>query len=65
MNGYIANYAGRNGGNNGADVMKCFDPADLPVSSTLALEFGVVDRWFCSVAGRTSVSRPSPHMRHD
>jgi phospholipase C len=57
MNGYVKNYAGRRAPNNGADVMKCFNPDDLPISTTLALEFGLIDQWFCSVPGPTMPNR--------
>lgn len=34
-------------------VMKSQDPSKLTVSTWLAKEFAVFDRWFCSVAGPT------------
>ena len=57
MNGYVANYAAIGGANNGGDVMRCFSPEALPVSTALALDFGIIDRWFCSVAGPTMPNR--------
>ena len=52
MNGFVYNYMRAIGApNGGSDVMRCFDPNDLPVSTALALEFGISDEWFCSVPG--------------
>ena len=42
-------------------VMLCQDPAQLPVLSTLALNFGVCTRWFCSVPGETWPNRNFLH----
>jgi phospholipase C len=36
---------------------RCFHPDDLPVSTALALEYGLIDRWFCSVPGPTMPNR--------
>ena len=58
MNGFILNYArDHRADNEGADIMKCFAPEMLPVTTALANEFGVVDGWFCSVAGPTMPNR--------
>ena len=38
-------------------VMKCFEPARLPVLTTLAREFAVCDRWFSSLPGPTWPNR--------
>ncbi len=42
-------------------VMLCHDPAQVPVLSTLALEFAVCDHWFCSVPGETWPNRNYLH----
>jgi phospholipase C len=39
------------------DVMRCFDPDDLPILTRLAREFAVCDRWFCSMPGPTEPNR--------
>jgi len=39
------------------NIMKCFDPAKLPVLTTLAREFAVCDRWHSSVPGQTWPNR--------
>ena len=52
MNGFVYNYMRAIGApNGGSDVMRCFNPDDLPVSTELALQFGIIDEWFCSVPG--------------
>jgi phospholipase C len=45
----------------GHKVMRCFDPQLVPVLSTLALEYGVCDRWFCSLPGETFPNRDFIH----
>lgn len=57
MNGYVVNYRKRGDPEGGASVMRCFNPDDLPVSTTLATEFGIIDHWYCSVAGPTMPNR--------
>jgi len=42
-------------------IMECFDPADVPVFSTLAREFAVFDHWFCSVPSETFCNRAFWH----
>jgi phospholipase C len=42
-------------------IMKCFDPAKLPVLTTLAQEFAVCDAWFSSVPGPTWPNRFFAH----
>ncbi len=41
----------------GPSVMRCFSPDKVPVISTLAKEFAVCQRWFCSVPGETWPNR--------
>ncbi len=38
-------------------IMKCFDPEQLPVLTTLARSFAVCDRWFSSIPGPTWPNR--------
>jgi phospholipase C len=45
----------------GALIMQCQDPANVPVVSTLALQFGVCTRWFCPVPGETWPNRNFLH----
>jgi phospholipase C len=49
------------GGNSGALIMRCQPPSSVPVLSTLALEFAVCTRWFCSVPGETWPNRNFMH----
>jgi phospholipase C len=42
-------------------VMRCQPPENIPVLSTLALEFAVCTRWFCSVPGETWPNRNFMH----
>jgi phospholipase C len=42
-------------------VMRCQNPDDVPVLSTLALQFAVCDHWFCSVPGETWPNRNYLH----
>jgi phospholipase C len=59
--GFVSNYARQQDkdGNfaNGPNIMKCFDPAKLPVLTKLAKEFAVCDRWHSSVPGQTWPNR--------
>ena len=62
MSGFVRNYE-RFAGNrdNAARVMRCFDPANLPVLTRLAQEYAVCDRWFSSVPGPTQPNRVFAH----
>ncbi len=42
-------------------VMLCQSPEQVPVLSTLALEFAVCDQWFCAVPGETWPNRNYLH----
>ena len=44
-----------------APIMDCFDPAAIPVLSTLATEFAVFDQWYCSVPSQTWCNRAFWH----
>ena len=59
MNGFVANYAKQPA--NGADIMKCVDPANIPALVELATEFCVCDRWHASVPGSTWPNRMFAH----
>ena len=50
MGGFILNNAN-------AQVMETFSPEQLPVLNGLARNFGISDRWFCSIPGGTDVNR--------
>ena len=58
--GFVRSYAAR-ARDTGHAVMKCFDPAGIPVTSALARAFVVCDRWFCSVPGETWPNRNYVH----
>ena len=54
--GFVLDYA-RQGSPEPENIMRCFDPANLPVLTTLAREFAVCDRWHASVPGQTWPNR--------
>lgn len=56
MSGFVGNYQ-RNGAPDPSVVMKCFEPTQVPVLTTLAQEFAVCDRWFASMPGPTWPNR--------
>lgn len=56
QDGYAANFD-KFSNNNGAHIMRCFNPADLPVIATLASSYAVCDQWFCSLPGETWPNR--------
>jgi len=58
MNGFVYNYF-KDGDTQakGADVMKCFDPANVPAISALAQQFAIFDHWYSSVPGPTQPNR--------
>jgi phospholipase C len=61
--GFVSNFAmdalskQPNTGAAADDVMKCFNPAEMPVLTALAAEFAVCDSWFCSMPGPTWPNR--------
>src|SRR4051812_23881100 len=62
MSGFVRNYERFAGSReNGARIMRCFDPANLPVLTRLAQEYAVCDRWFSSVPGPTLPNRVFTH----
>eukprot|EP01120_Amphizonella_sp_Union-15-10_P002828 TRINITY_DN13118_c0_g1_i1.p1 TRINITY_DN13118_c0_g1~~TRINITY_DN13118_c0_g1_i1.p1 ORF type:complete len:481 (-),score=80.67 TRINITY_DN13118_c0_g1_i1:30-1472(-) len=56
MNGFVANAESMSKGW-GPLVMRSFNHTTVPVLSTLAMEFGLIDHWFSSVPGPTEVNR--------
>jgi phospholipase C len=58
--GFVWNYAKQRNQTQaavGPHIMKCFDPARLPVLTMLAKEFAVCDRWYASVPAQTWPNR--------
>lgn len=59
--GFVASYerkaAKELGAGAGARIMGCQSPGNVPVLSTLALQFAVFDHWFCAVPGATWPNR--------
>ena len=55
--GYVDAYAGSGGASNPGEIMKCFNPAQLPVLTALAREFAVCDGWRASMPGPTWPNR--------
>lgn len=62
MSGFVRNYEQKAGSAAlGANIMKCFDPAALPVLTTLARQYAVCDHWFSSIPGPTLPNRLYVH----
>ena len=59
--GFVANYAANGGSANPGEIMKCYDPNQLPVINSLAKEFVVCDNWFSSMPGPTWPNRYFVH----
>ena len=58
MTGFVKNYQGHtNNPKKARKIMKCFDPARIPVLTTLAKEYAICDNWFSSVPGPTLPNR--------
>jgi len=55
MSGFVQKYVGQGGIPD--HVIGAFNPKDIPITATLAQEFAVFDRWFCSVPGPTQPNR--------
>lgn len=58
--GFVHSFAEK-GGTAGHEIMACQSPASIPVLSTLAVQFAVLDHWFCSVPGQTWPNRNFAH----
>ena len=61
MRGFVQNFKEKVGAPNPLDIMRCFRPQDIPVLTTLAQNFVVCDRWFCSVPSSTWPNRYFMH----
>ena len=59
MRGFVQSYANYTARHD--DIMRCFDPAHVPVISKLARSFVVLDRWFCAVPSSTWPNRYFAH----
>ncbi|MEA2441689.1 MAG: phospholipase [Thermoleophilaceae bacterium] len=61
--GYVKNYASIEGvgQNNLGEILKCYEPGQLPVLTTLASEFVVCDSWWSSLPGPTWPNRFFAH----
>ena len=62
MNGFIESYSTHENSDkpindSGQFIMECFTPETLPILSTLANEFGIIDTWFADVPGPTDPNR--------
>jgi phospholipase C len=55
--GFAADYSGVKGVTDPGEVMKCYDPGQIPALVTLAREFVVCDNWFASMPGPTWPNR--------
>jgi len=59
--GFVASYVASGGTANPAEIMKCYDPSQLPVLNALAREFVVCDNWHASLPGPTWPNRLFAH----
>ncbi len=59
--GFVASYVASGGGANPGEIMKCYDPGQLPVLNALATEFVVCDNWYGSMPGPTWPNRMFVH----
>ena len=59
--GFVASYAGSGGQSSPGEIMKCYDPTQLPVLNALAREFVVCDNWHASMPGPTWPNRFFAH----
>jgi phospholipase C len=55
--GFVSDYARSGGNTDPAEIMKCYQPDQLPVLVALAKEFAVCDNWFSSMPGSTWPNR--------
>lgn len=62
MQGFVKSYFNQRGDvQHSQKIMYYFKQADLPVLTTLALEFAVFNRWFASIPGPTICNRAFAH----
>ena len=57
MSGFVKAYDYGNNTLDGRFIMKCFDPKHVPVITTLAQDFLLIDQWHSGVPGPTEVNR--------
>ena len=57
MSGFVSSYAKAHGAASAPTIMDCFTPAAVPVISTLATEFTVIDTYHASVPASTFPNR--------
>jgi phospholipase C len=55
--GFVSSLANNTHGEQTRQIMQCFAPQHLRILTTLAREFAVCDRWFCSMPGPTEPNR--------
>jgi phospholipase C len=62
MRGFVKSYFNQRGDvEHSQKIMYCFRQTDLPVLTTLALQFAVFNRWFSSIPGPTICNRAFAH----
>ncbi len=59
--GFVADYVASGGQTSPGEIMKCYDPGQLPVLTALAKEFAVCDNWYSSLPGPTWPNRFFAH----
>jgi phospholipase C len=60
MSGFAQSYEQQGG--NPADIMRCFQPSQLPALAALARQYVICDQWFSSVPGPTLPNRAFAHF---
>lgn len=60
MSGFAKSYEQQGG--DPANIMRCFEPSQLPAICGLAREYAVCDQWFSSVPGPTLPNRAFAHF---
>jgi phospholipase C len=61
MTGFVNNYAAQPNVTEPGNIMNCFTPVSLPVTSSLAYYYGVCDHWFASIPTQTICNRSYVH----
>jgi phospholipase C len=59
--GFVINYRTATGADSPVQIMEPFSPAQVPVISTLAKNYAICDRWYCSVPTETWPNRSFAH----
>jgi phospholipase C len=59
--GFVSDYSSVGGQSDPATIMKCYEPGQLPVLTSLAKEFAVCDQWYSSMPGPTWPNRFFAH----